>query len=84
MTMVDKVALAIEAAWVEAANPVPFAVAYDSKALARAAIEAMHVPDEQMLNAVGAVATPFWLKTWGRMIDVALAENESPDAPLAK
>ena len=83
MTMVDRVATAIEAAWVDAANPKPslFNASYDTKVLARAAIEAMRVPDERMLNAVGAVATKFWLQTWGRMIDAALAQPDS-DGPV--
>jgi hypothetical protein len=80
MTMVDKVARAIaqsdgigDAEW-DAMPPVaktPFL------AFAKAAIEAMRMPDEQMLNAVGAVATSFWTETWAKMIDAALGEQDT-------
>jgi hypothetical protein len=74
MTKVEEVTRAIEAAWIECENARE--AGFDQpEVLARAAIAAMRVPDEAMLNAVGAVATTFWIKTWAKMIDAALAEE---------
>jgi hypothetical protein len=78
--MVERVARAL-AVDLNAATNFDDAVSRDLWfAAARAAIAAMREPDQQMLNAVGAVATPFWIKTWAKMIDAALAEESPPAA----
>ena len=48
--------------------------------IAAISIRAMRVPNQQMLNAVGATATEFWLKTWEKMINAALDEEEDDEA----
>jgi hypothetical protein len=74
MTMVEKVAQAIEAAWVESANQ-PGA-AYNSEVLARAAIAAMREPTERMILACRAERPPArTIEDWQAMIDTVLMEE---------
>jgi hypothetical protein len=78
--MVDKIAQAMaqadgiaEAEW----DAMPPGAKAPFFAFAQAALKAMRVPDDQMLNAVGAVAIPFWTETWAKMIDAALGELDT-------
>jgi hypothetical protein len=78
MTMIERVAAAIETAWVESANQ-PGA-AYDTKILARAAIAAMREPTEAMIIAYHPLLEFDSTQeeatfNWQVMIDAALEEK---------